>query len=424
MMMDKKALTKVQAIAIVIIIVIAAIAGGVYYQSTQKPAAPPEEKKIKIGLILPLTGGLAALGKECLTGYVLATEEINAAGGIKSLGGAKVELVIADSKSDPKVAASECERLIMREGLKVIMGSYGSTLAYTASEVAERNKVIYWESGGTADALTERGFKYFFRVVPKVKQYVEQTFKFLKEYYLPNVGLKPEETKIAIACENTLYGQTWANVTRILAKNAQMKIVLDEAYPSQSTDLSPLITKLKAASPDVVVFIPYVTDAILFFRQAEQLGFYAKCYITCGGTALEDFVKALGDKTEGIMVSSFWSYDTALPDVDKLNDMFVAKYGGKHAGIYTGVNYIGAMSLYRVLEAAGSMDPDKIIDAAMKMDIDPPGICGYGLKFDPIEHQNQKATVWVLQWQGGTLRTIYPPSYAKVKPIWEMPKWK
>jgi len=155
---SREGITKIQAGILVVLIVAPSIAAYWYYQSTQVTL-----NEIVIGAPLPLSGAMATIGLSCQRGHDLAVEDINAAGGIKALGGAKIKIVYADIKSDQTVTMSETERLIATYHPAAILGAYGSSLTYVATEASERNKVPFLAPMAQADAITDRGFKYVFR---------------------------------------------------------------------------------------------------------------------------------------------------------------------------------------------------------------------------------------------------------------------
>ncbi|WP_020203495.1 ABC transporter substrate-binding protein, partial [Cupriavidus sp. WS] len=126
-------------------------------------AAAAQVKEIPIGFVLPLSGGAATIGNQTKQGAEIAAEQINQAGGIRSLGGAKLKLIFADSQSKPDVGVAETERLIQRENVPLIVGAYNSAVTFPATEVAERYKVPWVVTGAVKDEITERGFKYVFR---------------------------------------------------------------------------------------------------------------------------------------------------------------------------------------------------------------------------------------------------------------------
>jgi len=150
---SRRGITKIQAVILIALIIIPSAAAYWYYQSIQVAS-----KEIVIGAPLPLSGAMATIGLSCQRGHELAVEDINSAGGIKSLGGAKIKIVYADIKSDQTVTMSETERLIATYHPAAILGAYGSSLTYVATEASERNKVPFLAPMAQADAITDRGF--------------------------------------------------------------------------------------------------------------------------------------------------------------------------------------------------------------------------------------------------------------------------
>jgi branched-chain amino acid transport system substrate-binding protein len=154
-------------------------------------SAQAQQKVIKIGAVYPLTGNIASTGLDCKRGVDLAVDIINGkydldlplakSEGLPNLGGAKIEIVYADTKGDPKNGMSETERLIAQEKVVAMIGAYQSSVTKTASQITERMKVPYVCSDSSSPTLTERGFKYFFRVSPHDAIFARDQFQFLKD---------------------------------------------------------------------------------------------------------------------------------------------------------------------------------------------------------------------------------------------------
>ena len=125
--------------------------------------ASAQAKDVKIGFVLPLSGGAATIGNQTKVGAEVAVAQINAAGGVKSMGGAKLVPLFADSQSKPDVGVAETERLITRENVAMVVGAYNSGVTFPATELAERYKTPWLVTGAVKDEITERNFKYVFR---------------------------------------------------------------------------------------------------------------------------------------------------------------------------------------------------------------------------------------------------------------------
>lgn len=396
-----------------------------------KPAEKPAEKgaeakkePVKIGAIYPLSGPMALLGEESFRGAELARIERNKKGGIN---GREIQFVKADAP-DTNAAKSEAERLVTKENLKVILGTYSSSLSYAATEVAERNKVVYFELGAISDPITERGFKYTFRTCAPASAFGKIGVRVIAEMVAPKLNIDPKQIKLALVHEDSLYGTTCAKYAKAEAEKIGMPVVAVEPYNSKANDLSPVILKLKAANPDAVIATSYIADAILFSKQAKELDFNVKAFVgQGGGHSMSDWAKAVGD------VSGFLNVDFPQYQIDKSYtpglDEFVQLYKDTykeppHSG-HSLVNYYGAKVLFDVLEKAGELDPDKIRQAALSLDVaEGTTVTGWGVKFDPNTGQNVRALPYGLMWNENQEQvTIYPEKAAVAEIKVPLPKW-
>lgn len=374
-----------------------------------------EVKPIKVGLLLPLTGPMSTLGELNKRGFELAKEKINREGGIKSLGGAKIEFVMADSESDPKIAASETEKLVTLHKVPIITGSYASSLCFTASAIAERHKVPFWEVSATADKITERGFKYLFRTITNTTDYCGTAIHFLKA-----LGYK----KIAIITEDSLAGETANGVFQRLAKELGIEIVANVKHPHDVSSLTSEVLKIKSANPQAIAAAQYTTDSILFVKQMRELGLDVNVYSgTYGGPSDPQFFKTLGDTANYMCGVTVYNWDMKTYGSEEFLKNYQEKYKEKPT-LHPGYCYMGMLALGDVLERAGSLDAEKVVEAALKTDIKET-LNGYGIKFDPNTHHNVRATyASIVQWQKGELFTVWPERSASKKPMVPMPKWK
>jgi len=395
-----------------------------------RAAAAPE---IRIGTLFPLSGPMALLGEEMFRGVEMAREIINEQGGI--LGG-QVVYAKADAP-DATAATSEAERLINVEKVKVILGTYSSSMAYAASQVAERYKVIHWEVAGNANPVSERGFKYFFGMLSPGSSLGEVAAEYAAKVVAPMLKLDPKQMRVGHLYEDTMFGTVFGGGALARGKELGLNFVLSETYSQKAVDLSSIVLKLRALKPDIMIVTQYISDGILFWRQAKELGLNVKALIGTGGAhSLPDFPKAMGDDANLALTSDApVGLNTAnltpraQQELKKFNERFSKKYGHIPA-VHAGQGYNGAMVLLRdVLPKAGAMDPDKIREAANRLDIpDGDTIYGYGVKFAPPGHKNAGANLrcypMVMQWQDGNLYVVSPEKYATRKVILPLPTWE
>ena len=354
------------------------------------------DKTIKIGNVEPLSGPSASVGVQGKQAREMAIEEINAAGGIKSLGGAKLELVYADSKSDPTVGVTETERLINTEKVNLMTGCWNSAVTYPATQVAERYGIPFVVPVAVRDTITERGFKNVFRIAAKDSWWVRDQFRFLKDMQ-EETGTKLQ--RIAFVFENGDWGTGFAEKWRELAKKDGYQVVLDEPYPSTATDLTPVVTKLKAANPDVVMLVSNAADAILLTNTMAEMQVKPKVVLASGGGHADPkFLENTDTNALGIFDEVEWNTDVNKPAAKPANEKFKKKYGYDMTGESVDA-YVAMYVVADALERAASTDPAKIRDAlaATNLTTGPGMIVSYdGVQFDETG-QNKNAGIVIVQ---------------------------
>src|SRR5437868_14296981 len=190
---------------------------------------------VNIGALYPTTGSMAQIGVGCVAAAKLAVDMINEAGGIKSLGGAKLNLIISDIQSDTTVTRTETDRLISSNKLSAIHGCFASAFTLIASEVAERAKMPLL-TGSSTDQLN-KGRTYTFTPFARASQFAQAQLRMSR--------LVSDKPKVAVIFENTAFGTSTSNGLREQAAAEGVEIVLFEPYSAGFTDASPLINKVK-----------------------------------------------------------------------------------------------------------------------------------------------------------------------------------
>lgn len=384
-------------------------------QTTAPPAAAPTVAApavttIRVGGFFPLTGATAKTGLENRQGLQMAIDEINAAGGIKSLGGAKIEIVWGDSQGKPEVGISEVERLVQQENVVAILGGYESSVSTPATQAAERLKTPFIVSSSIADAITERGFKYTFRVAPKASWYARDQVTFLKDLK----GLKGLDVKrVALLHEDTDFGESTSVGQKKYLAEAGMEMVVEVKYPSSAADLTTEVSKVKVANPDAILIVTYLNDAILMAQTRESLGMMAIPFVDAAGGSIDpEFTKRLGATAEGwFTVVEFSKY---APKAKAVNDRFFARFGADFTG-NSAMNYQVGMVIGDALERAASIDRDAVRDAIAKTNLtgDKVILPLDKLVFDETG-QNPTSSLYIAQVQNGELIPVWPPAGAAV----------
>lgn len=398
--------------------------------------------EIKIGQVLPLSGPAAPQGTQIKTGAEIAVEEINAEGGIKSMGGAKIKLVFGDSKSTPDGGAAETERLCTLEKVSLILGAFQSGVTFPATEVAERYKTPWIVNVAVKDEITERGFKYVFRDFNKASYDLQEMLR-ATELFIKETGKKPQS--FALLYEGTDWGRSSAQFAKKFYPPAGFKLLLDESYPPGTSDFTAQILKIKAAKPDILIIAMYTPDHILFSKQHMEQKLYLPFGLWSVGAGSEDpsFYKAVPQKSvEYMFVQDDWDVNAPKkPWYPELNRK-VQKKLGFDLNSYVAAGY-GTMYLVKdVLERAASTDREKIRESIAATDITektchrierkangqtycPALVRGIQrIKFDE-QGQNTFSHGMITQNQKGVKIPLWPmevrPAGAKV--IWPIPPW-
>jgi branched-chain amino acid transport system substrate-binding protein len=385
--------------------------------------------EVKIGAVYPLSGGAANQGNQTKTGAILAADEINAKGGIPALGGAKFRLIFGDSQSKPDVGASETERIIQREGVAALIGTYQSAVTMVATEVAERYKMPWMVTGSVADKITERGFKYIFRpnnkAVYDAREQLEAIATLTKE-------TKKGPKTIGILVEGTDWGKSHATNLRADAKRLKYEIVFDEAYSPGTVDFSAQILKIKSRKPEALVVAMYTPDHIVFTKQTYEGRLDIPFGIHSVGAGSEDpnFYKAVPvAAVEYMFVQEDFQIDMVeLNDWAKPVDKKFRVALGYELTSYGAQGYSALYTLFDVFQRAGSVDKEKVRDAFAKTNIKSgpaTGIMGWQkIAFDK-DGQNVDAHGCISQNFKGKRTTIWPVANRPkgVTPVWPIPAW-
>jgi branched-chain amino acid transport system substrate-binding protein len=395
------------------------------------------QETIRIGVLEPMTGPANKQGIENYTAMEIARDMINERGGIN---GKKVELLLADIPN-PSVAISETERLITTKGVKITLGSGISPLAIAVSQTAERHGVFHWETAGAADIITKRGFKYTFQVGPAAYRYAQAAIDFTRDILTKRLNKKIDDLRIALLWENRAFGKSVGNGVRNYAKEKGIKLIYDEGYDQFSTDLTPIVQKLKDTKPDVLIAISFPNDAIQFQRKAKELNFYVAAMIgVSAGYSNPDLRNSIGDMVNGIFVSDFAvkvNPKALKPETVKIAKEFFKRYDDKlrrpPAG-HASASFSATWALFTdVLPKAKSLNADELRNIALKLDLPKGSLAnGSGIKFTNHDWkpnlkdagQNLRASIGVWQWQKSGNNQVYPTNLATNEPVMvPLPEW-
>ncbi len=376
---------------------------------------------IKIGAINPYSGPLALYGTEVTRGYELAVDQINASGGLL---GKKLELVRGDA-SNPQQGISTVEQLAVKDKVDMFMGTYISGISLTASDAAMRYNKLYWETNAVAVNLTERGLPNFIRSGPDGNAFAVTSVNTIRNLIAPNLKKDIKGLKVWIEHEDSIYGTGIAQMQRKLLTEAGAQVVGVGAHPARTIDLNDSVLRAKQTSPDVVVQTGYVPDGNLLLRTIREQGFKPGAILLVGTGDTPETLEAIGAAyLEGIVVIGYPRHDITEaygPGQGAYLAAYRAKYKAEPVAPQGMAAYSGALIMAEAVKAAGSLEPEKVRAAAIKLDKPESTYpSGFGAKFDQ-NLQNVRAAFTASQWQGGKMITVFPQKAAlpgvTIKPL-------
>ena len=361
---------------------------------------------------LPLTGKQAKFGEIMKRSYEMAAEEINAKGGVK---GKKIALSFEDSAGKPETARAIVEKLIDVKKQPIIVGEYTSACAKAVAAVAEERKTPYLIVASADDAITQQKYKYVFRQNQVNSHYADAFVAFMKDVVKPKT--------IAILYESSAFGTSGSEAMERDAKAIGAKVVLNEKFETGAIDFKPLLSKVKAAQPEVIYTVAYANEAQLVMKQIKELRLDAKLFSGgAAGFAIPEFIDGAKDAAEYVISATLWTPQLKYPGTKEFAEKYKAKhkdYPSYHGASAYSAIYVTADALKR----AKDWTNDGIRDALKATDLK----TAFGpVKFEDKEgYQNQNfAETLAIQVQKGEFETIWPKDQASKPYIYPVPSWK
>jgi branched-chain amino acid transport system substrate-binding protein len=369
---------------------------------------------IKVGILHPVSGALSYSGQQGRIGAMLAVEEINAAGGIKALGGSKIDAVLGDAQSTPEGGNAEVEKM-NAAGAAAVVGGYASGICLAASQTAARYDLPYIVDVGVVDSIVTRGLKNTFRFGPG--------FGVIAKTALDNLVLINEQAgKLAktliIVHEDSAFGAGLAKLLNTQLPERGFQVLETIPHPTPTRDFNNVALKIKAQNPDLVIPANYYNEYVLLARTMQQQRIRPKgIYSVLGGAASSyKFVKEFPEASQYIMDCNHW-FDPKNPKAIALRKKVEAKNEFYTYEVY--MNYSCVLLLADAIERAASADRAKIISA-----LEGSTFSGHVMPYGPtkfVNGQNQGATPVNTQVLGNDIQVILPANFASAKVVFPMP---
>jgi branched-chain amino acid transport system substrate-binding protein len=370
---------------------------------------------VKLGIVHPVSGALSYSGQQGRLGAVMAIDEINAAGGIKALNGAKIEAVLGDAQSTPEGGNAEVEKM-NSAGVAAIVGGYGSSICLAASQTAARYDLPYVVDVGVVDAIVTRGLKNTFRFGPGFGVIAKTALDNLVT--INDLAGKPAKT-VMIVHEDSAFGSGLAKLLNDQLPGRGFQVLDTISHPTPTRDFNNVVLKIRAQAPDLVVPANYYNEYVLLARTMQQQRIRSKgIYSVLGGAASSyKFVKEFPEAAQYIMDCNHW-FDPRSAKSAALRKKVEEK--GEFYTYEVYMNYSCILLVADALERAASTDRAKLITA-----LESSTFSGHVMPYGPtkfVNGQNQGAAPVNTQVLGNDIQVILPESFASAKPVFPMPR--
>ena len=375
--------------------------------------AGAQPKPIKVGVLHPVTGALAYSGQQCREGALMAIEDINKAGGIKSMGGAKIEALLGDAQSQPQAGVAEVEKM-NEAGVCAVVGAFASAICLATTQAAAKYNLPHIVDVGVADQIVERGLKNTFRFAPGYKKIAETAISNL--HVLNTAAGKPAKT-VMIIHEESLFGTGSA---QLLARELpgfgfEVKEIVKHANPTR--DFNNIVLRMKAINPDIVIPANYYNEYALLVRTMQQQKVTPKAiYSVLGGAASSyKFLKEFPEAANGIIDCNHW-FNPKDPRAQALKKRVEAKNMFFSYELF--LTYTSMWLLADALERAKSTDRAAITNA-----LETSTFSNHFMPYGPtkfVNGQNQGAQPLMVQVLDKDIKVIIPRDYRQADPLFPL----
>lgn len=376
---------------------------------------------IKIGSLHPLTGPLALDGQQMDDAIRFAAEEINKAGGIKSLGGAKIEVLSADTQGRPDVGQTEAQRMI-DQGVVAIIGCYQSAVSQNVSTVATRSRVPLVLDITAADSVLKQGSRYVFRVQPNATTIGRKSAEFLSEI---SKSTSTQIGKVAYLRDESEFGRSIFQAFKARANELGIEVPLDIAFdPFRTTDLTTEMTRVSAAQVDVLAVTGYFNDGILVARTANAVRPQLKAIYGVAQAAFEQeaFMEAVGPQMAENIFAATIRYNGVSLGIATLQKRFQeTKKQAMRLSAPFGYQCLTlvAAALEKTTKARGETVREALAGIELPSDmLAYPG----PIKFNEIG-ENINAAPQLIQVRQGAIKQVWPKAFAEVEPKFPGRPW-
>jgi branched-chain amino acid transport system substrate-binding protein len=392
------------------VLIVAAVLSVAACTSSEPQGGTSSVSQVRIGVLVPKSGASAATGAEALHGAELAAAMVNGEEGavpLAGIGGAKLTIASADTRSQPDVGAAEANRLVTKEQVVGLVGAYDAAVTEAASAAAERRGILFINGDSSADYLTERGLDWFFRTGPTDRMFGEAFYSTLQQEQV-------QPKRISMLFTTDVDGESLHRVLHTMAPEAGYAEHGMVKFQKGQANIVPELRELRDVKKPEVLFLMTSTasDSIHVLKTMQAMGYRPpQIFVFARGVFSEpQMLAAAGTAGEGVYYGTAWSREVAGRSgiargvMQQYEQQFNQPMGEIAAASFTAV-----LVLAKAIDNAGSTDPQRARAALLNLDI--PGretiMPWSGVRFD-ASRQNAAANGVVEQRVGQAFQVVFP----------------
>ena len=380
---------------------------------------------IKMGGPISLSGKYAKEGQQGFWGFQTAIKWVNEVYGGVSVGGEKrpVEYVYYDDESKKENVTSLVERLITVDGVKFLFAPYSSGLTLAGAPIADQYKALYMSHGGASDRIFEQGYRYVVQTIGPGSKYQVSPLDMIR-------ALDSEAKRVALVFEDSEFARSVLEGAKTHAEELGFEIVFERTYPKGVADLTPVLSEMAAAEPEILLGGGHFADGQLLALQMRQLGIQVKAASILVAPTLPAFHEALGDMANGFMAPAHWEIGVKFspettpegwewfgPTQEEFISTFREISNGTDPDYHAATAAASVLAYVLAIEKAGTLDTDAVRQALGELKfMSFYGKWGIDETGKQVEHE-----MVVIQWQEGQKQIVWPPEAQTAKPLYPMP---
>jgi branched-chain amino acid transport system substrate-binding protein len=375
---------------------------------------------IRIGALLSLTGAYAALGQNQLRGYQLCVKHTNERGGVL---GRRLEVLVEDDRSEAAAAVRIYEKLIAQDRVDLVLGPYGSPISEAVAGVSEKYRMPMVAPVAATTSIYRKGRRFIFGMLPPAEGYLEG---------LIDLAARKDLKTVAVIHVDELFARTSAQGTIELAQRKGLRLAVADTYPLGHTDFSALMSKIRAANPDVLAAATRFDDAVAIVRQLKASNLSPRMYGLTVGVDTVKFYEVLGRDAEFVYGVTPWAPELVevragglipiarqYPGAREFLESHRKEFPGADLSYHTAAGYGGCQILVEAIRRAGSLDGESLRDAILKMNHNT--VFGrFRVDRDGFQVAHQMV---MFQWQDGRKVIVWPEELAPGQPRFPTPPW-